>query len=75
MTPIATEAEAGGSPPDTAIRTKDEMAAELKITRRTLTVWMRRGLIPFYKIGRTVRFNIHSVRAHLEANCRVGGRS
>ena len=35
--------------------TKTEVAARMRGTPRTIDPWMAKGLIPFRKIGRTVR--------------------
>lgn len=50
---------------------KSEAADRLKISTRTLDEWMRRGRVPFLKIGKTVRFRWNEVLAQLEQNCRV----
>lgn len=42
---------------------------------RTLETKMKEGAIPYLKIGRTVRFDLVDVRAHLNRTCRVGGAS
>jgi excisionase family DNA binding protein len=36
--------------------TKSQIAERLKVTTRTIDAWMQKGLIPYRKIGRTVRF-------------------
>jgi excisionase family DNA binding protein len=36
--------------------TKPQIAERLKVTTRTIDTWMQKGLIPYRKIGRTVRF-------------------
>ena len=36
--------------------TKRQIAARMKVTTRTIDAWMQKGLIPYRKIGRTVRF-------------------
>lgn len=74
MTPISFENDGGAGGRPKQYHDKHDVAAEFGITTRTLEQWMKRGLIPFFKIGKTVRFDLHSVRAHLEANCLVGGR-
>ncbi len=33
-----------------------ELAKRLKMQPRTLAAWMRRGLVPYYKLDRIVRF-------------------
>jgi len=50
---------------------KPEVGKRLAMRPRTIDDWMRRGLLPFYKVGRSVRFKWSEVEAHLEANCRV----
>src|SRR5437899_4280294 len=45
--------------------TKQQTARRLQIQVRTLDEWMRRGLVPFIKAGRTVRFIARDVDAYL----------
>jgi excisionase family DNA binding protein len=45
--------------------TKAQLCVMLGITVRTLEGWMRRGHVPYYKIGRWVRFLEEDVHAHL----------
>ena len=47
--------EAKGNEP-TIYVDKKEAAAQLMVSVRTLSYWMRKRIIPFVKIGRTVRF-------------------
>ena len=51
--------------------TKNETARRLGKTLRTVDNWMRRGLLPYYKIGRTVVFKWSDVEASLAQSCRV----
>jgi excisionase family DNA binding protein len=51
--------------------TKPEMAARLKVQVRTVDNWMRRGILPYIKIGSSVRFHIADVDEHLRKNNRV----
>ncbi len=53
---------------------KPEAARLLVISERTLDVWLRKRLIPFFKIGRTVRFSAADIDAFLKARCRIAGR-
>jgi excisionase family DNA binding protein len=46
--------------------TKQGLAVRLRVTTRTVESWMAKGLIPFRKIGRTVRFDWSDVRDHFE---------
>jgi excisionase family DNA binding protein len=40
---------------------KSQVAALFQITSRTVESWMKRGLIPFVKIGKTVRFRARDI--------------
>ena len=51
--------------------TKVEVAKRLNKTLRTVDNWMKRGLLPYFKIGRSVSFRWSDVEAHLAQNCRV----
>lgn len=49
--------------------TKNEMAAVFRITPRTLDSWCSAGRIPFCRIGgRTIRFDLDAVVAHVAAS-------
>ena len=50
---------------------KSEVARRLRRQVRTVDNWMRRGILPYYKIGRSVSFKWSEVEAHLRANYRV----
>lgn len=56
------------------LMSKQQVAAHLGIGIRTVTDWMQRRLLPYYKIGGVVRFQRSDVEAHLE-RYRVRGRS
>lgn len=52
---------------------KPEVALRLGICVRSLDSWIKRkNMIPYYKLGRTVRFKWSEIEAHLAATCRVG---
>ena len=53
---------------------KPVVAKRLNKTVRTVDNWMKRGLLPYYKIGRSVEFKWSEVDAHLKATCRVSRR-
>jgi hypothetical protein len=64
------------APPGTAVVaeafiTKAELAKRLHRNVRTMTTWMRRGLIPYYRIEHTVVFKWSEVEKQLAATCRV----
>jgi excisionase family DNA binding protein len=48
--------------------TKEQVAALLQVVPRTLDSFMVRGLIPYIKIGRTVRFRLQDIVKHLYEN-------
>lgn len=50
---------------------KAEIAKMLGITIRTVDNWMDRGLLPYFKIGRSVRFRKNDVVQHLNQCTRV----
>jgi excisionase family DNA binding protein len=53
---------------------KHQVAEWLQVTTRTVDDYMKRGLLPFYKLGRTVRFNQQDVETVLRRTCLVGRR-
>ena len=46
---------------------KRELAARMRFSVRAVDNWMKRGLIPYLKIGRSVRFRWSEVERHLGA--------
>ena len=54
---------------------KPEVSRRTLKTIRTIDNWMRAGLLPYYKIGRSVVFKWSEVEAHLAQNCRVCRRN
>jgi excisionase family DNA binding protein len=75
MTETAQADKTGQTPatPEGYIK-KPEVARRLNKTVRTVDNWMKRGLLPYYKIGRSVEFKWSDVESHLKANCRVSLR-
>ena len=53
---------------------KRELARRLGRTARSVDTYMAKGIVPFYKLGRTVAFKWSEVDAHLRAHYRVGVR-
>src|SRR5438045_8024412 len=53
----------------------DALPILFQISDRTLSSWMGRKLIPWIKIGRTVRFKRSALNAAFEAQEQVGRRS
>ena len=54
---------------------KGEVGRRTQMCPRTIDDWMKRGLLPYYKLGRSVRFKWSEVESHLAANCRVCRRN
>ncbi len=48
-----------------------EVARRLSKTLRTVDNYMVRGLLPYYKIGRSVSFKWSEIEARLAQTCRV----
>jgi excisionase family DNA binding protein len=53
--------------------TEQELASHLKICRRQLYNWRVAGLIPYFKMGKAVRFRVADVAAAIES-MRIGVR-
>jgi excisionase family DNA binding protein len=47
---------------------KHGLAPKLHISVRTVDDWMKRGWIPYIKLGKTVRFKLEDVLAKLNAH-------
>lgn len=53
--------------------TKTDVARMLAVTPRTIDTWMKRGTLPYFRIGtKLVRFDEGDIRTTLETSCRVG---
>jgi excisionase family DNA binding protein len=48
----------------------DQVAALFGVTGRTIRSWMSQGLIPYFRIGRTIRFRRQDVYEYLCQHCR-----
>ena len=51
--------------------TEEELSSLLKICKRQLYNWRARGVIPYFKLGRVVRYRVGDVLAALE-RMRIG---
>lgn len=47
--------------------TKKQVAEYFQVCERTVDEWVRRKRIPFWKIGRTIRFDLEQVKAALSS--------
>jgi len=54
---------------------KAEVARRLQKTVRTVDNLMKRGILPYYKIGRSVTFKWSEIASQLAQTCRVSFRS
>lgn len=50
---------------------KAEVAGRLRKTVRTVENWMESGILPYYKVGRSVVFRWSDIEAQLRAKCGV----
>jgi excisionase family DNA binding protein len=53
---------------------KKEMAEHFKISVRTTDNWMKRGLLPYIRIGKNVRFKLSDVEESLIRCFKIHGR-
>ena len=65
LTPTTVPAQTGDE-----FLSKLELAERLKKQPRTIDNWMKRGIVPYYKLGRTVAFKWSDVLKHFDKNCR-----
>ena len=49
-----------------ALLTVDDVAAQLQIKKKTLYQWSYKGLIPFVKVGRLLRFRASEIERWLQ---------
>ena len=64
--PAATPPGAATAPAP-AFLTARQLAAALGVSRRTLTTWNQRSVIPSVRVGRVRRYELEQVRAALRA--------
>lgn len=58
--------------PESEYLTKIEVAQLFKLTTRCIDSWIALGRLPYYKIGRTIRFRRSDIREYLDRHYRVG---
>jgi len=54
--------------------TKKQLAELLQVSPRTVDQWMGLGYLPYWKLGRNIRFRMRDVLQTLDANTRIIGR-
>jgi excisionase family DNA binding protein len=75
LTPALSPERRGSEPAPEGFIGKPEIARRLNKTIRTVDNWMQRGILPYYKIGRSVEFKWSDVESHLQQTCRVARRN
>jgi excisionase family DNA binding protein len=73
-TSMAMVTEAKTPAHEEAFINKLEVSKRLGKTLRTVDNWMNRGILPYYKIGRSVEFRWSEVEQHLAQTARVSRR-
>ncbi len=64
--------ESGGEAGFESYIDKKECARRLGRTVRSVDTYMAKGIIPYFKLGKTVAFKWSEVDAHIMAHYRVG---
>lgn len=59
------------APLDEPFIDKKEACRRLSLKQRTIDSWMRRGVLPYYKMGQSVRFKWSEINTKLTRTCRV----
>ena len=67
--PIASAASS--IPFEQRMLTKQEAAEYFQVTERTVEEWMRMRLVPYFRIGHTVRFRMSDLLLELDVRFRV----
>jgi len=44
---------------------KPEVAKMFRVSERTIEIWVRNGIIPAFRLGRTIRFDRDAILEHL----------
>ncbi len=58
--------------PESEYLTKIEVAQLFQLSTRTIDSWIAQGRLPYYRIGRTIRFRRSDIREYLDRHYRVG---
>jgi excisionase family DNA binding protein len=53
---------------------KKEVADLFQVSCRTIDNWMAKGYLPYYKLGRIIRFKLCDIEAQLDRTCRINRR-
>jgi excisionase family DNA binding protein len=52
--------------------TRKQVAELLSVSLRTVDRWIARGELPYYKLGKVVRFKLSDIQERLETKWKVG---
>lgn len=55
--------------------TRQHLAAHLSLSLRTVDELTRKGVLPFFKIGRSVRYDLAEVETAMRERCRVRAKA
>ena len=59
------------SPQPQALIDRDQLAAAIRVSRRTVDQWRADGVLPYIKVGAVIRFDLADVLAALRERFRV----
>lgn len=62
------------TPPARAFLNGRQLAAALGVSRRTLTTWNQRRVIPSIRVGRVLRYELEAVKTALRSHGRSAAR-
>lgn len=62
------------APPARAFLNGRQLAAALGVSRRTLTTWNQRRIIPSIRVGRVLRYELEAVKTALRSHGRSAAR-
>lgn len=68
---VLTASPAISIPFEQRMLTKQETAEYFRVEERTIEMWMKARLIPYVRIGRTVRFRMSDLLLELDGRFRV----
>jgi excisionase family DNA binding protein len=62
-----------------ALLDRNELAKAVNVSLRTIDAWRSDGIIPFFKIGAVIRFDLNEVMAVLreryQVRCQIGRKA
>jgi excisionase family DNA binding protein len=77
----AAQAKPPAGPPATTqampydpVLTKRQLAAHFQVSARTIDNWCQRGYLPYYKVGKVVRFRLSDIKYEWDAKLKIRSR-